>query len=156
MNFIRFLGHHQPAWMRSLNESVTNWLSSLPKNLNLMRRTVENIKDPLYRFFEREVNIGCKVLSTVRGDLQDLWMICRGEKKQTNDHRILISDLTRGIVPKSWSRYKVPFNTTVNQWIADFCQRVKQLDEISRNVSSNGASALRSCNIWLGGLFNPE
>lgn len=146
----------QPAWMRSLNESVTNWLSGLPKNLNMMRRTVENIKDPLYRFFEREVNIGCKVLNTVRSDLKDIWMICRGEKKQTNDHRNLISDLTRGIIPKSWLRYKIPLNTTVDQWIADFCQRVKQLDEISKNVTSNGASALRSTNVWLGGLFNPE
>ena len=39
----------QPAWMRSLNESVSNWLSSLPKSLISMKRTAENIKDPLYR-----------------------------------------------------------------------------------------------------------
>ena len=39
----------QPAWMRSLNESVTSWLTNLPKSLNPMKRTVENIKDPLYR-----------------------------------------------------------------------------------------------------------
>ena len=40
----------QPAWMRSLNESVTSWLTNLPKALNPMKRTVENIKDPLYRY----------------------------------------------------------------------------------------------------------
>jgi len=139
-----------------LNESVSGWLNGLPKNLNLMKRTVENIKDPLYRFFEREVNIGCQVLNTVRDDLKDLWQICRGQKKQTNDHRNLISDLTRGIIPKTWCRYKIPLNTTVNQWIGDFCSRVKQLDEISRSVTAHGASVLRSNNVWLGGLFNPE
>ena len=37
-----------------------------------------------------------------------------GEKKQTNDHRKLISDLTRGIIPKSWKvDYKIPRDTTV-------------------------------------------
>ena len=146
----------QPAWMRSLNESVTSWLTNLPKALNPMKRTVENIKDPLYRYFEREVNMGCQILSRVRCDLQDIWAICRGDKKQTNDHRSLISQLTRGIVPRSWTRYKIPANTTVNQWINDFCQRVRQLEDISRNVSSGGATALRSCTVWLGGLFNPE
>merc|ERR1719242_351382 len=84
-------------------------------------------------------------------------MICHGEKKQTNDHRNLISDLTRGIIPKTWTMgYKIPMNTTVSQWINDFCQRARQLDKISTTVSSNGASALRTENIWMGGLFNPE
>merc|ERR1740122_775785 len=129
----------------------------MPKSLSSMKRTVENIKDPLYRFFEREVNLGCKILNMVRMDLKDIYMICRGEKKQTNDHRKLISDLTRGIIPKSWKvDYKIPRDTTVNQWINDFCQRARQLDEISRTVSSNGASLLRSSTVWLGGLFNPE
>merc|ERR1740122_556197 len=129
----------------------------MPKSLSSMKRTVENIKDPLYRFFEREVNLGCKILNMVRMDLKDIYMICRGEKKQTNDHRKLISDLTRGIIPKSWEvDYKIPRDTTVNQWINDFCQRARQLDEISRTVSSNGASLLRSSTVWLGGLFNPE
>ena len=146
----------RPAWMRTLSESVSNWLTNLPKNLNPMKRTVENIKDPLYRFFEREVNLGVKILAKVRMDLKDIWMICRGEKKQTNDHRSLVSDLNRGIIPKSWVLYKIPVNTTVNQWIQDFCTRVKQLEEISRSVTNGGAGALRSNTIWLGGLFNPE
>ena len=146
----------RPAWMRTLSESVSNWLTNLPKNLTTMKRTVENIKDPLYRFFEREVNLGVKILERVRMDLQDIWMICRGEKKQTNDHRNLVTDLNRGIIPRSWVLYKIPYNTTVNQWILDFCARVKQLEEISKTVSNGGAAALRSNTIWLGGLFNPE
>ena len=92
----------QPAWMRSLNESVTSWLTNLPKALNPMKRTVENIKDPLYRYFEREVNMGCQILARVRLDLQDIWQICKGDKKQTNDHRSLISQLTRGIGNAFW------------------------------------------------------
>ena len=40
---------NRPAWMRSLHESVSNWLNSLPKSLNPLKRTADNIKDPLYR-----------------------------------------------------------------------------------------------------------
>ena len=52
-------------------------------------------QDPLYRFYEREVNLGCKILKRVRSDLRDIIAICRGEKKQTNDHRSIIDDLNR-------------------------------------------------------------
>jgi dynein heavy chain 1 len=45
---------------------------------------------------------------------------------------------------------------TLTQWINDFCQRVKQLEGISKSVASSGALGLRSCTVWLGGLFNPE
>ena len=40
---------NRPSWMRSLHESVSNWLSSLPKTLHPLKRTADNIKDPLYR-----------------------------------------------------------------------------------------------------------
>lgn len=62
-----------------------------------MKRTVENIKDPLYRFFEREVNLGARLLVDVRNDLDDVLMVCAGQKKQTNDLRALTSSLNKGI-----------------------------------------------------------
>ena len=86
----------------------------------------------LFRFYEREVNLGCKILKRVRSDLKDVTMICKSEKKQTNDHRLIISDLNRGIIPKNWTLYKIPPNTTVIQWINDFSMRIKQLEEISK------------------------
>lgn len=61
-----------------------------------MKRSVVNIKDPLYRFFEREVNLGSRLLTEVRQDLSDLTMICQGQKKQTNHHRRLASNLNKG------------------------------------------------------------
>ena len=63
-----------------------------------MRRTAENIKDPLFRFFEREVNVGIKLLNDIRCDLNELMLICRGEKKPTNHHRGLMSDLAKGLL----------------------------------------------------------
>ena len=146
----------RPAWMRTLSDSAANWLSLLPKDLITLKRTAENIKDPLYRFFEREVNLGYKILKIVRHDLNDINEICHSKRKQTNYHRSIISDLTRGIIPKSWIQYKIPTNATVLVWIQDFAQRVSQLQKVSSCVTDNGANALKSLTVWLGGLFNPE
>lgn len=151
-------GDIRPGWMRTLQESTSNWLNALPEKLTPLRRTAENIKDPLYRFYEREVNLGCKILKRVRSDLRDIIAICRGEKKQTNDHRSIIDDLNRGMIPSSWVLYKIPSNScTVIQWINDLVQRVKQLETISSKCgASSGPGALRAHSVWLGGLFNPE
>ena len=61
-----------------------------------MRRTVENIKDPLFRFFEREVNAGARLLLDVRRDIQEVMQVCQGEKKPTNHHRTLLAELAKG------------------------------------------------------------
>ena len=47
----------RPVWMRSLLTTASEWLSMVPKSLEVLRRTADNIKDPLFRFFEREVSI---------------------------------------------------------------------------------------------------
>jgi len=142
--------------MRTLHASSSSWLSMLPTSLTPLKRTIENIKDPLYRFFEREVNFGVKLLSTVRQDLEDVVAITSSGKKQTNHHRALIATLTRGMIPASWLRYKVPDSCSVAAWVTDFSSRVKQLTSVSKAVSSSGASQLKSFNVWMGGLFNPE
>lgn len=164
----------RPAWMRTLLNSATTWLRLIPNSLQTMKRTSENIKEPLYRYFEREVNMGSKLLNVVRLDLEDVQLICKGEKKQTNHHREIIALLAKGMIPTHWRKYTVPETCTVIQWITDFTDRVKQLQK----VSSTSSLSLKVCltpvlfhylhflyiyinifqnlNVWLGGLFNPE
>uniref|UniRef100_T1JGT9 Dynein heavy chain, cytoplasmic n=1 Tax=Strigamia maritima TaxID=126957 RepID=T1JGT9_STRMM len=146
----------RPTWMRTLHKSAVAWLRLMPASLHTLKRTVENIKDPLYRYFEREVNVGARLLRDVRNDLQDVVLICLGEKKQTNYHRSIISDLAKGILPSSWRRYTVPRDVTVMQWITDFTERVKQLKDASQATTAGGAKELKNIHVWLGGLFNPE
>ncbi|KAH8272313.1 hypothetical protein KR026_001468 [Drosophila bipectinata] len=146
----------RPSWMKTLHNSATAWLELLPKSLQVLKRTVENIKDPLYRYFEREVTSGARLLQTVILDLQDVVLICQGEKKQTNHHRSMLSELVRGIIPKGWKRYTVPAGCTVIQWITDFSNRVQQLQKVSQLVSQAGAKELQGFPVWLGGLLNPE
>ncbi|KTF99173.1 hypothetical protein cypCar_00041532 [Cyprinus carpio] len=133
----------QPAWMRTLHTTARNWLQLIPESVNPLKRTVENIKDPLFRFFEREVKMGSRMLQDVRQDLTDVVHVCEGKKKQTNDLRTLINDLVKGILPRSWSRYTVPAVLTVIQWVADFSERIKQLQQISQGAASGGAKELK-------------
>lgn len=48
-----------------------------------------------------------------------------------------------GILPRSWSRYTVPAVLTVIQWVADFSERIKQLQQISQGAASGGAKELK-------------
>lgn len=111
---------------------------------------------PHFRYFEREVSSGAKLLQTVVNDLQDVLLICQGEKKQTNYHRTMLSELVRGILPAGWRRYTVPNGCTVIQWVTDFSHRIQQLQKVSSLVSQAGAKELQGFPVWLGGLFNPE
>jgi len=92
------------------------------------------------------------LLNSVRNDLEDVQLICKGEKKQTNFHREIIAFLAKGMIPTHWKKYTVPITCTVIQWITDFTDRVKQLQK----VSSTSTLSLKNLNVWLGGLFNPE
>ncbi|VDL93852.1 unnamed protein product, partial [Schistocephalus solidus] len=146
----------RPTWMRQLEVSAHTWKALLPKPLRLLDRTLENIADPLFRCFEREINSGAVLLSLVREDLENIEKVCLGSMKPTNYHRELMSDLAKGLIPQSWRQYTVPSGLTVIQWINDFVARVRQLMEISQAVASGGTLALRGLKIWLGGLFMPE
>ena len=127
----------RPAWMRTLLNSSNTWLRVVPNNLQTMRRTTENIKEPLYRYFEREVNMASKLLRAVRHDLEDVQLICKGEKKQTNYHREVIACLAKGMIPSHWRKYTVPQTCTVIQWITDFADRIKQLQKVASAQSHN-------------------
>lgn len=146
----------RPSWMVTLQQSATTWLSLLPEKVTNLRRTHDNIKDPLYRYFEREVNSGSKLLKKVRTDLSDVILICKGEKKQTNYHRTMVSKLVKGIIPELWLTYTVPKTATVSHWATDLAHRMKQLQDISQCVAQYGAGELKNVTVWLGGLFNPE
>ena len=48
-----------------------------------------------------------------------------------------------GIIPRNWRRYTVPAGLTVLQWVADFSERIKQLQNISNQVSREGSHILK-------------
>jgi len=146
----------RPQWMKSLQQSVRNWLTLLPNVVTPIKRTLDNIKDPLFRYFEREVNLGAKLLHDMRQDLTAITEICEGNRKQTNDLRQLIEQLAKGVIPQSWNRYAGPKDLTVIQWMIDLAERMKQLQRVSKVTNTSGAKELKNLKVWLGGLFIPE
>ena len=61
-----------------------------------MNRTADSVKNPLFRFFDRENQIGRSLLKKICQDLEDIKKVCDGELKQTNHLRMLLSCLTKG------------------------------------------------------------
>ncbi|KAL0081796.1 dynein heavy chain [Phycomyces blakesleeanus] len=140
----------QPAWMRTLHTSISGWLSVLPENIRVLQRDTTGIMNPLFRFFERENQIGRSLLRTIREDLLSLQKVCSGELKQTNHLRQLMDWLNKGLIPDHWKRYKVPKNISLNVWIADLKLRLAQVEGIAQEPSFD------KCEVWIGGLFIPE
>lgn len=140
----------RPNWAASIRSLIETWKKILPQSLQLLKRTTDNIKNPLFRFFEREIFLGSKLLVKVHTDLDEILQVCDGTLKQSNYRRGLISDFNKGTIPSSWRKYSVPNYVSLNIWIADFTQRIKQLQEI-RESKDFGSSC-----IWMGGLFQSE
>ncbi|KAI7869607.1 dynein heavy chain [Mucor mucedo] len=140
----------QPAWMRALNISITNWLSLLPANIKVMQRDSSGIMDPLFRFFERENQIARKLLRIIKEDLISLQKVCVGELKQTNHLRQLMNWLNKGLIPDHWKRYKVPRSASLNSWLADLKLRLDQVEALSQETSFD------QVEIAIGSLFTPE
>lgn len=59
--------------------------------------------------------------------------------------------LLAGILPRSWSHYTVPAGMTVIQWVSDFSERIKQLQNISLAAASGGAKELKVVTALLRG-----
>lgn len=91
------------------------------------------------------------LLLSVRQDLDDDVAITSSGKKQTNHHRALIAMLTKGMIPNSWMRYKVPTSCSMAAWVTDFSSRVKQLSDLSKVVRCVSASQLKSITVWMRG-----
>lgn len=146
-------GDVRPTYMKTLASDIETWLRYLPERLELLIRTAENIKDPLFRYFEREISCAARLLSEIRHDLSELKDICDPEKriKQTNYYREMIEKLVKEQIPEHWIRYKVPKDMKVSSWMIDFGERLKQLTYVLENSSN-----LRRINVSLGKLLNPE
>lgn len=67
----------------------------------------------------------------------------QGEMKQTNETRLMVGSLVRGMLPAGWRRYAVARGCTVQQWVGDFAQRVRQLAAVSDAVADRGAARLQ-------------
>lgn len=108
------------------------------------------MKDPLFRFLERECQVLSVLLQTVRKDFKLVHELCTAERKSTNYIKEVAENLHADVVPKHWRKYVVAASTTASAWLHDFKNRVEQLQRLSES-GDHGRSGT-----WFGGLLAPE
>jgi dynein heavy chain 1 len=146
-------GQQVPGWMKALRGNVQEWLKVLPVSLSKLKGTSDSIADPLFRFWAREHRIGVELLTLVRTDLEEVSLVCTGQKRQTNHNRSLLNDLAKSIVPTSWRKYVIVKSMTLAQWVNDLQLRLKQLDFIAKE---NVNTRFEVFAVNLGLLFVPS
>lgn len=136
-------------WLQRLNDTVTSLLSFLPEEVPVLEREKDSLTDPLFRFLEREVLLGTKLLKIVKQDLKDLKLLSTGDLKATNELREISRELDTDCIPNKWRVYKVA-SITATEWVIDFVKRLSQLKELAQE------SSYKQKKLWLGGFFFPE
>jgi dynein heavy chain 1 len=124
-------------------------IALLPGQLELLKRTETLIKNPLFRFLEREVTVASGLLDTVRRELSMLIEMCQGERKSTQFLKSLAEELHTDVIPTKWRKYTVP-NISATVWVNDFIKRVEQLKKLS------GQKDFGQSGLWYGGLLYPD
>jgi len=140
----------QAQWLVNLSKKVGAYLDMLPNQLDNMRRAESSVKNPLFRFIDRECSVLTSLLASVRTDFEHVIEVCSGEKKSTNHLKQVAQDLHSDVIPKSWKKYIVPLTMTASEWLLDFVKRVEQIKYVSTS------NLLGREGIWFGGLQSPE
>uniref|UniRef100_A0A8C0WNI1 Dynein heavy chain, cytosolic n=1 Tax=Castor canadensis TaxID=51338 RepID=A0A8C0WNI1_CASCN len=145
-------------WVELLPDTQTpSWLG-LPNNAErrvlLTTQGVDMISKMLKMQMLEDETTGHMTLHTTASNWLHLIPQTLSPLKRTVEN--IKAQLIRGILPRSWSHYTVPAGMTVIQWVSDFSERIKQLQNISQAAASGGAKELKNVHVYLGGLFVPE
>jgi dynein heavy chain 1 len=71
------------AWLTALQRRIAEYMDFLPIKLDKMKRVGDLVKNPLFRFLEREVSELSSMLKNIRADLEMVAELCIGERKST-------------------------------------------------------------------------
>jgi len=97
----------------------------MPMQLKKMKRGEKSVKNPLFRFLDRECSVLSNLLQTVRNDFSLVLEVCDGERKSTNYIKSVATDIHSDVIPKHWKKYVVPDTMTASEWLNDFKKRVE-------------------------------
>lgn len=114
-------------WLGSLKQKAQQYFDLLPEALETLRRAGAMVKNPLFRFLERECSVLSALLQTVRTDLALVLDVCSGTRKSTNHIKSMAASLHADGVPAHWKKYVVPVSMTAPEWLNDFRGRVEQV-----------------------------
>ena len=139
------------AAVQGLHAQVRDWVEALPNAFGQLQQDANGMRNPLFRWLAREVELGSELLELVRTQLGAVLAVCAGTAKPTNTERDLMHHFSLGTVPAEWRRYAVA-DVTVSAWLTDLGKRALQLQALQ----ALDVPALGRHGVWLGGLFSPE
>lgn len=96
-----------------------------------MNRTSSSMTDPLFRFLEREITVGSKLLDDIKSNLKDVVLMAQGSSVGSNVLKQLAKDIHADIVPKAWAKFN-SYCVSLNEWILDFKLRLDQFNMVKR------------------------
>ena len=98
-----------PSWMTTLASSAENWLQMLLVEIHPLSLTEDQLKNPLNRYLNREVQLLRQLQHRVVEDLKCILGVCTGDMKSTHQIRRLMRELSEDRIPESWSGfYSIP------------------------------------------------
>lgn len=114
------------AWLVAVEKKIDTFSDLLPAKLSTLKRGAGGalVKNPLFRFLERECDVLSKLLVTVRKDFELILEVCKGEKKSTSYVKTLAQNIHAEVIPLHWKKYIVPLTMTASEWLFDFKRRV--------------------------------
>jgi len=137
--------------MKQVATNCDEWISDLAEEPSTLIQEATSMKNPLYRLMRREFDLGMRLFSMIHRDLMDVKDVVFGDSKASNYIRILIEDLYKEFIPKSWNLYTID-SIGLSVWFRDLGRRFGQLIEMGNNDYVNTP---HNQHIWLGGMFQP-
>ncbi|KAL7667891.1 hypothetical protein ACOME3_008618 [Neoechinorhynchus agilis] len=126
-----------------------SWLQRLPDHCSSKRTSQLSSKSrrQLDDLLDREIEEGSRLLTQVRNDLESVITASQLGPKLvlTNELRQLTSDLSKGVVPRSWVLYDVPNGTTFERFLSDLDNRIRHFNSLHHDTP-----------LILGYLFSPQ
>ena len=104
-------------WLTVLHKKIEIYLEMLPQKTLTMKRDANLVKNPLFRFLDREVQVLSALQTTISSDLTLILEICNGQRKSTNYLKKIAENLHADVIPTHWKKYVVPLTYTANDWI---------------------------------------
>jgi dynein heavy chain 1 len=114
----------QAAWLVNLGKKVKAYYDMMPGELKDLKRQESSLKNPLFRFLDRECSVLVKLLNTIKTDFAQVLEVCEGERKSTNHLKSVATALHADVIPGHWKKYIVPVTMNASDWIQDFIKRV--------------------------------
>ena len=143
---------NQFQWLKDLNNLANSFNGILKRqSLSKMQVTKESIKDPMFRFINRENGLAMKLKKIIEEHLVGLLQMSDGSDTRVGQDIKKIGRIVQsGQVPLDWVKYTILKSMNVSVFVEDFSKRINQL------TFCRESGDWHQRGVELGKMFFPE